>query len=54
MTQFQRIKAQYPDHLLLFQVGDFYELYGEDASEWVYVDLSSISLVSSSSSSSPR
>ena len=33
MAQFHRVKAQFPDHLLLFQVGDFYELYGEDASE---------------------
>ena len=32
MAQFQRVKTQFPDHLLLFQVGDFYELYGEDAS----------------------
>jgi DNA mismatch repair protein MutS len=32
MAQFQRVKKQFPDHLLLFQVGDFYELYGEDAS----------------------
>ena len=36
MAQFQRVKAQFPDHLLLFQVGDFYELYGEDASEYVF------------------
>lgn len=33
MAQFQRVKAQFPDHLLLFQVGDFYELYGDDASK---------------------
>ena len=33
MAQFQRVKAQFPDHLLLFQVGDFYEIYGEDASK---------------------
>ena len=33
MAQFQRVKAQFPDHLLLFQVGDFYELYGGDASK---------------------
>lgn len=33
MAQFQRVKANFPDHLLLFQVGDFYELYGEDASK---------------------
>lgn len=33
MSQFERIKKQYPDYILLFQVGDFYELYGDDASK---------------------
>ena len=33
MAQFERIKQQYPDYILLFQVGDFYELYGDDASK---------------------
>lgn len=33
MAQFERVKAQFPGHLLLFQVGDFYELYGDDASK---------------------
>ena len=36
MAQFQRVKTQFPEHLLLFQVGDFYELYGEDAGEGAY------------------
>ncbi len=31
MKQYNRIKAQYPDALLLFRVGDFYETFGEDA-----------------------
>jgi len=31
MRQWERIKAQYPDVLLLFRLGDFYELFGEDA-----------------------
>lgn len=31
MKQFREIKASYPDTLLLFRVGDFYELFGEDA-----------------------
>lgn len=31
MQQYHEIKAQYPDALLLFQVGDFYELFYEDA-----------------------
>jgi DNA mismatch repair protein MutS len=31
LTQFDEVKAQYKDYLLLFQVGDFYELYGKDA-----------------------
>jgi len=30
--QFQTIKNQYKDFILLFQVGDFYEIYDEDAS----------------------
>ena len=30
--QFQRIKDQYKDFILLFQVGDFYEIYDGDAS----------------------
>ncbi len=31
-TQFEDIKKQYPGYILLFQVGDFYEIYGDDAS----------------------
>lgn len=31
MKQYYEIKALYPDTLLLFQVGDFYELFSEDA-----------------------
>lgn len=31
MSQYNTIKAKYPDALLLFRVGDFYELFGEDA-----------------------
>ncbi len=31
MQQYQRIKGQYPDAVLLFRVGDFYETFGEDA-----------------------
>ncbi len=31
MGQYNRIKAKYPDALLLFRVGDFYELFGVDA-----------------------
>lgn len=30
--QFQAIKNQYENYILLFQVGDFYELYDADAS----------------------
>src|SRR5258707_3150175 len=29
--QYNAIKARYPDALLLFRVGDFYETFGEDA-----------------------
>jgi DNA mismatch repair protein MutS len=31
MTQYNTIKAKYPDALLLFRVGDFYETFGADA-----------------------
>ncbi|SHI39913.1 DNA mismatch repair protein MutS [Cruoricaptor ignavus] len=31
MTQYNSIKAKYPDALLLFRVGDFYETFGQDA-----------------------
>ncbi|NNF32326.1 MAG: DNA mismatch repair protein MutS [Flavobacteriaceae bacterium] len=31
MGQYNSIKAKYPDALLLFRVGDFYETFGEDA-----------------------
>ena len=31
MKQYNRIKDKYPDALLLFRVGDFYETFGEDA-----------------------
>ena len=31
MKQYNGIKARYPDAILLFRVGDFYETFGEDA-----------------------
>ena len=31
MQQYNRFKAQHPDAILLFRVGDFYETYGDDA-----------------------
>lgn len=31
MAQYNRIKAQYPDAILLFRMGDFYETFGADA-----------------------
>jgi DNA mismatch repair protein MutS len=31
MQQYNNIKTKYPDALLLFRVGDFYETFGEDA-----------------------
>ncbi|MDC3153792.1 DNA mismatch repair protein MutS [Bacteroidota bacterium] len=31
MSQYNRIKAKYPDNILLFRVGDFYETFGNDA-----------------------
>lgn len=31
MKQYQRVKAQYPDTLVFFRMGDFYEMFFEDA-----------------------
>ena len=31
MVQYNTIKQKYPDALLLFRVGDFYETFGGDA-----------------------
>ena len=31
LLQWRNIKSQYPDAVLLFRVGEFYELYNEDA-----------------------
>ena len=31
MQQYHATKAQYPDALLLYRIGDFYETFGEDA-----------------------
>ena len=33
MRQYDDIKAQYPDAILLFRMGDFYETFGADAIE---------------------
>jgi len=33
MKQYYEIKRQYPDHLLFFRMGDFYEMFGDDANE---------------------
>ncbi len=31
MYQYQLIRKDYPNTVILFQVGDFYEMFGEDA-----------------------
>jgi DNA mismatch repair protein MutS len=31
MRQYAEMKAKYPDAILLFRVGDFYETFGADA-----------------------
>jgi DNA mismatch repair protein MutS len=33
MEQYYRIKQNYPDKILFFRMGDFYEMFGEDAEE---------------------
>ena len=30
-AEFQKLKAEYPDHLVFYQMGDFFEFYQEDA-----------------------
>ena len=31
MAQYQRIKAEFPDTLVFYRMGDFYELFYDDA-----------------------
>src|SRR3954468_15544689 len=31
MRQYQQFKGQYPDYILFFRMGDFYEMFWEDA-----------------------
>ena len=31
MQQYRELKRRFPDHLLMFRLGDFYELFLEDA-----------------------
>jgi DNA mismatch repair protein MutS len=31
MAQYNEIKAQYPDAFLFYRLGDFYELFNDDA-----------------------
>ena len=31
MRQYRDLKRRYPDHVLLFRLGDFYETFFEDA-----------------------
>lgn len=33
MRQYAAVKKQYPDHLIFFRMGDFYEMFGDDAVE---------------------
>ena len=33
MKQFKEMKKKHPDSILLFRVGDFYELFGKDAQD---------------------
>ena len=34
MSQYDNIKTQFPDHMVLFQIGDFYEIMGSDAGQY--------------------
>jgi len=31
MAQYQELKSRYPDTILFFHIGDFYETFGDDA-----------------------
>jgi len=31
MQQYHAVKAQHPDKILFFRMGDFYEMFGDDA-----------------------
>jgi DNA mismatch repair protein MutS len=44
MKQYFSVKAKYPDAILLFRVGDFYETYGKDAV--IAVEILNIALTS--------
>ena len=33
MRQYLQFKSQYPDKILFFRMGDFYEMFGDDAIE---------------------
>ena len=37
MKQYNAIKKKYPDAMLLFRVGDFYETFGEDAKKAAHI-----------------
>ena len=60
MKQYFDIKAKHPDAVLLFRVGDFYEMYGEDASSsyvlkiiQAYLDVDWEELISNALTKSP-
>ncbi len=45
MQQYLKIKSEYPDHIVLFRMGDFYETFYDDAKKsfgytWDYVNSS--------------
>lgn len=37
LDQYNKIKEKHPDAILMFRVGDFYELFGKDAIEFANV-----------------
>ncbi len=44
IAQYQELKSQYPDHLLLVKLGDFYEAFGDDAR--IFADACNLTLTS--------
>ena len=45
MTQYNSIKAKYPDALLLFRVGDFYETFGHSIINDIWIQEITLTII---------
>ena len=52
MRQYQQFKAQYPGYVLFFRMGDFYEMFWEDAK--LAAKVLGVTLTSRSKGAAPR